>query len=209
MKKRIKIEEMSLCTGEGYYNRFFRLPQSVVDHFLVNSKHEMSEFEAFLQMIMKVNYNDDLSYKSRVCRRGESYQSLGTWANHFNWSRSRTVRFFKKLFDNNVIEYEGLKDTTRVRLKNYDYYVGRAVSESGKEFTDEFEEFWLEYHRVMAIRATDKLAAFREYKKLTIEEREKAFKMIRRFFYNQENVKLLTKAVNYLANKRFNDQFLC
>ncbi len=47
------------------------------------------------------------------------------------------------------------------------------------------------------------------WKKLSTEELKKATAMIERFYYNQDKARFVTKAVNYLRNKNFNDQFLC
>jgi len=62
---------------------------------------------------------------------------------------------------------------------------------------------------VLQIRATDKAAAFRVYKRLSEQERIKAKERVKRFYYNLGSTKYVVKAVNYLRNKNFNDQFLC
>lgn len=57
------------------------------------------ELEALLQVLIHANYSET-TYKIQqidiVCQRGESVISQQHWSQLFQWSRSKTLRFFQK-----------------------------------------------------------------------------------------------------------------
>lgn len=209
MKTELSSILTALNPGDEYFNQYFRLPAKIVTHFFDENQYQLSKFEAFLQIIFNVNHNDSLVYGEYKCCRGESYKSVVSWSKIFNWSKSKTWRFLRDLAEAGIAEVESVGRTTRLKLLHYDYYVGKQHNEATNTFTQDFEDFWIEYHRVLQIRATDKAAAFRVYKRLSEQERIKAREKVKRFYYNLGNTKYVVKAVNYLRNKNFNDQFLC
>ena len=58
------------------------------------------ELEALLQVLIHANYSET-TYKIQqidiVCQRGESVISQQHWSRLFQWSRSKTLRFFQKI----------------------------------------------------------------------------------------------------------------
>lgn len=205
----MKMDLTLLQPSADHFNRFLRLPFKMITDALMNSKEKLSEVDAFILLLANVNYEDNLEYELGPCLRGESYRSTQSWSEMFKWDRSKTRRYFKSLSDGNVIKTENKGTTTWLKIIHYDYYVGKRNVETGDIYSKDFEEFWTKYHKIMMIPSTSKTNGFRIWKRLSTEERKKATAMIQRFFYNQDKARYCVKAVNYLRNKNFNDQFLC
>lgn len=209
MKEFSDLNVSLLNPTPGNFNRFLRLPFKMVTETFVEEGEALSPTHAFLMMIAYVNYEDNLEYHLGPCLRGESYKSLQQWSDLFGWSKSRTRRFFARLSSGGIIKTENRVKTTWLKVMHYDYYVGKKNICSNDVYSDDFEEFWTKYHRIMMIPSTNKYSGFMIWKKLSTEERKKATAMIERFYYNQDKDRYCVKAANYLRNKNFNDQFLC
>lgn len=74
------------------------------------------------------------------------------------------------------------------------------------KYSSGFEDFWDIYHQTTEMAAVDKFAAFQNWKKLTIAEQDMAAKNISLYFFNLAKSKYCVKALNYLKNKKFNDE---
>ena len=65
------------------------------------------ELEALLQVLIHANYSET-TYKIQqidiVCQRGESVISQQHWSRLFQWSRSKTLRFFQKIQEEGIIK---------------------------------------------------------------------------------------------------------
>ena len=65
------------------------------------------ELEALLQVLIHANYSET-TYKIQqidiVCQRGESVISQQHWSQLFQWSRSKTLRFFQKIQEEGIIK---------------------------------------------------------------------------------------------------------
>jgi len=69
-----------------------------------------------------------------------------------------------------------------------------------------FDIFWEHYHKTLNKKKESKEPALKYWKKLSLEERRKAYNMA--FNYSKTNEeKFLVKARTYLSDKRFNDEF--
>ena len=66
-----------------------------------------------------------------------------------------------------------------------------------------FEEFWKNYHEINGIEPTDRMAAYREWKKLKLSEKQLAMENISTYFWRQSDIRHVKKAVNYLKDKSF------
>ena len=192
------------------YCPYLRLPFQMLKKTLDQSKMELSPLEAFIQLLAKVNYaekTEKVGAESRVCRRGESYHSLQAWSELFHWNKSKTRRFIINLKNQGLLEFENIQITSRIRIIDYDYYVGHVQPNEQTKYPDDFENFWEVYHRTTQMAAVDKYAAFQCWKKLTRAERAKAATNISQYFFNLSKTKYCVKALNYLKNKKFNDEF--
>ena len=75
-----------------------------------------------------------------------------------------------------------------------------------KKVCTDFELFFNQYHSIVGIPKTDKVATLKKWEKLNHEERIKAFEMITEFDKSITNKVYSIKARTYLDNKRFNDE---
>ena len=82
----------------------------------------------------------------------------------------------------------------------------RELFESKKEGIT-FEEFWNKYHTITYLPKTDKDAAEKYWKRLKINEKEKAVANIQPYYDSLNDKKYCRKARTYLENKNFNDEF--
>lgn len=74
---------------------------------------------------MECNYTDrkvSLNNQVVICKRGESLNSLDTWAKRWRCNKSKVRRFFEKLESDSMIRRESLIKTTRLIVCNYDSY---------------------------------------------------------------------------------------
>lgn len=192
------------------YERYLRLPYRFLTENLNNKTEELTTFEAFIQLLANVRYEDISELKgekSRICHRGESYKSLQAWGIMFHWNKFKTRRFFIKLMNCGIIELESDCNTTRVKILNYDKYVGYKTPVNTDSYSPNFESFWKSYHDITRLPATDKIAAFKLWTKLTASEHEKAQAKIGRYYYSLSKTTYCVKALTYLKNKKFNDQY--
>ena len=72
--------------------------------------------------------------------------------------------------------------------------------------TETFDMFWEHYHTTTQKKKESKEPAFKQWKKLSLEERRKAYVMATPYSKTNEE-KYLVKARTYLSDKRFNDEF--
>jgi len=177
---------------------------------LIQPQQVLTEFEAFLLLVMNVKYADRserIGTEIRTCHRGESFKSLQEWSELFHWSASKTRRYFVRLKDQGFIEWEGLTRTTRIKITSYDYYVGHHDMQNRIKYTPEFEDFWRQYHETTYMQAVDKDAAYRIWRKFSLDERKLAISNINNYYYGLSKTTYCVKALTYLKNKKFNDEF--
>jgi len=84
-------------------------------------------FKAWVSILLEVNHSDQkFSIKSKLfnCKRGESLNSLDTWARIFgrNWNKSKVRRFFKMLESDTMVVLKSEHLTTRLTVYNYETY---------------------------------------------------------------------------------------
>ena len=86
------------------------------------------ELEALLQVLIHANYSET-TYKIQqidiVCQRGESVISQQHWSQLFQWSRSKTLRFFQKIQEEGIIKIiPHQKGIFHIHINNYDFWTG-------------------------------------------------------------------------------------
>jgi len=101
------------------------LYRSMKDNILYPNNRELTKYEAWIEMLLSVNHTDreiQLGYEVYICKRGESLQSLDTWARVFGWHKSKVRRFFNMLVKNNMIVIKSTHKTTHLKVVQYSVY---------------------------------------------------------------------------------------
>lgn len=95
------------------------------NHWLYNEKRVFSKLEAWLDILLEVNHTEKKVLIKSVLfnvKRGESINSLDTWATRWNWNKSKVRRFLKTLENDLMIELKNEHKTTRLTVCKYDSY---------------------------------------------------------------------------------------
>lgn len=119
---------------ENYGNGWIKLYRSIKNHWILPKNTPRTNFEAWLIMLLEVNHSGQkvqIGYDIIECNRGESLNSLDTWAKLFNWHKSKVRRFFKMLEKDSMIVLNECQKTTHLTICNYELYQGdRNASET-------------------------------------------------------------------------------
>jgi len=104
--------------GQG----FIALHRATREHWIWE---DPVKFQWWVDILMECNYTErkvNLGGKIIECKRGESLNSLKTWAKRWRVDMGKVRRFFKLLQDDGMIALENVKKTTRLKVCNYDTY---------------------------------------------------------------------------------------
>jgi hypothetical protein len=109
----------------NYISGYIKLYRSLENHWIMKNAEYL---RAFIIMLWKVNYKDNtvlIEGELIECKRGQAVYSLNSWLNFFGvkyWSIQKIRTFFKLLKNDQIINTEGLRKTTRVTIINYESY---------------------------------------------------------------------------------------
>ena len=116
---------------------WIKLHRKSLDNFLYKTSKPHTRREAWEDILMLVNYEDNewiIGNEKIQCKKGQSVMSLESWGKVFNWDKSRVKRFFQLLIKNEMIVQENLQKTTRITVCNYETYQGEQnVNETQKK----------------------------------------------------------------------------
>lgn len=99
--------------------------RSITSHWLYPKGRPFTKYEAWITILLEVNHTDKKESKGFnliECKRGESINSLDTWAKLFHWNKSKVRRFFIMLQNDSMIETKSVQKTTHLKVCNYDSY---------------------------------------------------------------------------------------
>lgn len=119
--------------SENYITGWIKIYRSVKSHWIWTKNKPLSYFEAWILIILSVNYSDEkvlIDSELIECKRGQKLYSLQSWANMFNWSIQKVRTFFRLLSSDNMIELEGLRKTTRLTVCNYESYQSQQQTDN-------------------------------------------------------------------------------
>ena len=126
----MKVEDFQ----ENYGNGWIKLYRSIKNHWILEKTKPLTFFEAWIFILLEVNHSGQelrIGYDILKCERGESLNSLDTWAKIFHWHKSKVRRFFKLLEKDSMIELKKCEKTTHLKVCNYELYQGeRNTSET-------------------------------------------------------------------------------
>ncbi len=198
---------------------FFRTGYVMVSRTLLLSMFEHhgaadSDEEAFLRMLVHVNYRDaELERPSGrriTCLRGESVIAFATWQRILGWSRGRVMRFFNNCFRDGSVEHvEDGYCRSHVRIPDYDVWMGACrLTGEGKRIADEaFEHFMDVYSEITRTPRINVGRAYRIWKKLSQHERQLALENIEDYYNSLPDVHYCAQAATYLSDKAFLNRY--
>ena len=106
---------------------YIALYRKIQDNFLWKEKREFSKAEAWIDILMEVQYSEAprkvvFGMHTLTCNYGESLKTLETWARRWNWTRSKVRRFFKLIQNEKMVVVKSAQLTTRLTVCNYGTY---------------------------------------------------------------------------------------
>ena len=130
------------------------VPRQLIHEIICECPEAAGEQEAFLRVLLYANYKESVYRRNGaeyVCARGESLFSYMQWTEIFGWRRSRTMRFFKKMFDCKRLVHLDDGHSTHIRIPDYDAWIPRAPKKEAASATppdNGFNDFWEQYHEI-------------------------------------------------------------
>jgi hypothetical protein len=106
---------------------WIKLHRSLTEHWIYNERRKFSKLEAWIDILMTVNYEDKkvlIKGKLYDVKRGQSILSLDSWAKRWNWDKSAVRRLFNLLQNDSMIEIISDNITTHITVCKYDSYQG-------------------------------------------------------------------------------------
>lgn len=200
---------MKECNQKGYV----MVPRTLLHDAIQEHPEASGDKDAFLRVLLYVNYRPNVFCKNGMehhCERGESLFSYEQWAGVLGWSRSRTRRFFQRLFDEGVAEIVPDTIVSHIRIPEYDAWLAAPAKKdrTAKPATDNgFKNFWDQYHEITLQDKRNVSKARKEWNKLSAGERIRAVENIENYYVHVDDVRFCLRAVNYLAYKAFDNEY--
>ena len=191
---------------------WIKLHRSILDHWIYESKDPFSKREAWVDILLQVNYTPkkvNIGGDLFECGIGESVNSLDTWAKRWGWNKSKVRRFLKLLESDSMVVTKSIQKTTHLTVVNYETYQDvrnadetqmkrkRNADETQmtptkegkkerrkeiKEYTSDFEGFWEVYGR-----KGNKAKAFACWTKLNSDDIEIIRQRLPAYLYKTRN----------------------
>jgi len=108
---------------------WIKLNRKLKDHWLYKRKDPFTKLEAWIDILMTVNYEDkmvNLCGDQVMCKAGESILSLDSWGMRWRWNKSRVRRFFRALKSDTMIDTITERKTTHLRVINWETYQSKC-----------------------------------------------------------------------------------
>ena len=115
---------------------YIKLHRKVQENVFYRECRVFSKFEAWVDILLEIQHSKKpqqviIKNKILTCNRGESLNSIGTWAKRWKWSNSKVSRFLDVLKRCDQIRTKNESVTNRLSVCNYDKYNDeRIASES-------------------------------------------------------------------------------
>ena len=192
---------------------YVMVPRQLIHDTIHECPAATGEKDAFLRVLLYANYKQSIYRKNGVeyvCARGESLFSYVQWAEILGWTRSRTMRFFKRMLDDGQLVRidDGLP--THIGIPDYDAWAPRQSRKEGAADApadNGFKDFWDQYHDLTGKNKVNPGKARKEWNKLSADERRLAVEHIEDYYVHLVDTKFCLQAVNYLMNKAFLNEY--
>lgn len=110
--------------------------RSIKEHWLYEPNRPRTYREAWEDILLNVNWEKKkvlINGKLIICDKGQSLNSINTWASIFNWSYAKVRHFFRLLENDEMITTQGMQYTTMLTVCNWDIYQSDTTSEKQTE----------------------------------------------------------------------------
>lgn len=108
---------------------FIKLYRSLQKHWLWQEK-PFSKGQAWVDILMECNHSDRkvlIGNNLILCKRGESLNSLDTWARSWGWNKSSVRRFINCLEKDEMVVIKKTPQTTHLIIINYNSYQEKRI----------------------------------------------------------------------------------
>lgn len=192
------------------------VPRETLNRLFEKHREASGYEEAYLRVLANVNYKSETccwNGQTVVCKRGEALYSYTQWAQLLGWTRSRTVYFFHRLFEGQLIRRVESACPSHICLNEFwEDTSGKdapaAKSSEKGQVEKGFLEFWQKFHEWTQTDRVNMERARTAWRRLTPEERKRAYAGIEEFSYHHPDIRFCPQAARYLADKSFNDEYL-
>jgi hypothetical protein len=188
------------------------VPKHLLNYRFNQKDESFSYLEAFLMLVTNVNFEDrDVTIKGEtfVCKRGESFLSVASWAKMFHWTTGKTRWFFDRMEKENLIRSTLLNYKLKsIAVVDYDLWTGKPgpISNMRVKSEDQLREFYEKYHEITGLRKVDIGLVRREWKNLSKEDKEAAINNIENYRGSVKVEDFVKSASKYLKAKSFYDE---
>lgn len=152
---------------------WIRLDRAIRDNFLWNDGEPMSRGQAWIDLLLRTNFADNVSMlrgKPTLIKRGQLHTSILHLAQDWRWSRERVMRFLKVLEDEEMIKTDRTAHGTTITIEKWELYQsGDTADKTTDTTTDETT------HKTTD-ETTDKTTDKTRYKKNNTIKRENKVK---------------------------------
>lgn len=196
----MKIKSQKAPENKG----FMIIPRKLLGEIIQNIDSPVSTKMAWFILLYLCRYT-----RQGEVRRGEVALSISQMKSYFHWNTYQTRMFIKKLEDEHRITQRTKKGIRIISIVGYEDICGDnaahpSAQERPRSVKAHFEEFWELYHETnYQLTPSDKEAAWKEWKKLTREERILAIENIYEYYCSMKDINHAKKACNYLKDKSF------
>ena len=104
---------------------FIKLYRQVQDHWIYDEKRKFSKFEAWVDMIMQANHQDNkfvLGNELVEVKKGQFITSIRKLGERWDWSNTKITNFLDLLKSDGMIDYKKDTKKTVVTIVNYGLY---------------------------------------------------------------------------------------
>jgi hypothetical protein len=208
---------------------WIKIHRSITEHWLYAEKRVFSKFEAWHDILLTVNYSESkclIKGKLYTVKRGQSILSLESWANRWNWDKSKVRRFMGLLKQDGMIDLISDSITTHLTVCKYDAYQDernanetqtklKRISnefqttpiEEGKEYKEGkeskeilFGTFWDLYDK-----KTGKKECMEKWGKLSNDVQEKILLHVPKYVKSTPDAKFRKDPIRYLTKQLWLD----
>lgn len=121
---------------------WIKLHRRIQDHWIYQEERTFSKYEAWLDLIMMANHQDDkvlIDNELLTVKRGQFITSIRKLCQRWKWSNTKVKSFLELLKTDGMIIYKSDRKKTAVAIVNYDVYHEKDSEKHHENDSDEFK----------------------------------------------------------------------